>query len=462
MRSCPSPKLHQSNRGGDGFKYRNSSAVLRHRGNEGGSVQDPAGRIESDSTKPMNLTLTLMADRLISDASEEGSVSFIVQSERVVAGWPPEAAVAAEYQNVGLVRVVWNAKKQRPEDMAYEGQYSQLVNCILFLNYVKIILRNLVLSVWNNDVSRMLPLADFGVSDAPLVGESPRASLIRDVFTFLDQFGYINFGVPSEKEKEKSVETCIRWNNEDAYAGENLAGKVITEHGFTNIDALESSAPCVPEQCLCDNNQGTNSLNSRPLKVAACSEYLCSNPSSKDKNGKVVPPLCLDLLSSRETVSAMPVKLPKSEPANLSNSVNCARNNSGARKNVIVVGAGPTGLTAARHLQRQGFIVTVQEARSRIGGHVFTDRSSLSVPVDLGASIITGVEADVDTERRPDLDEALEAEYNSLLDDMELLAADKGEWAMKMSLEDGLEYGLKSRRMAHPRQGDLVREMTNI
>lgn len=72
------------------------------------------------------------------------------------------------------------------------------------------------------------------------------------------------------------------------------------------------------------------------------------------------------------------------------------------RKRVIVIGAGPAGLTAARHLQRLGFPVTVLEARSRIGGRVFTDRSSLSVPVDLGASIITGVEADVATERRPD------------------------------------------------------------
>ena len=152
------------------------------------------------------------------------------------------------------------------------------------------------------------------------------------------------------------------------------------------------------------------------------------------------------------------------------------------RKKIIVIGAGPAGLTAARHLQRQGFSVTILEARNRIGGRVYTDRSSLSVPVDLGASIITGVEADVDTERRPDpsslicaqlgleltilnsdcplydtvtaqkvpsdLDEALEAEYNSLLDDMILLVAQKGDHAMKMSLEEGLEYALERRRKA--------------
>lgn len=54
--------------------------------------------------------------------------------------------------------------------------------------------RNHILSVWNKDVSRMLPLADFGVSDAPLMGESPRTSLIRDIFTFLNQC--VSFLIP--------------------------------------------------------------------------------------------------------------------------------------------------------------------------------------------------------------------------------------------------------------------------
>ncbi|KAM3355695.1 hypothetical protein P3S68_022408 [Capsicum galapagoense] len=44
------------------------------------------------------------------------------------------------------------------------------------------------------------------------------------------------------------------------------------------------------------------------------------------------------------------------------------------------------------------------------------------------------------------LDEALEAKFNSLLDDMVLLVAQKGKHAMRISLEDGLEYALKKCR----------------
>lgn len=71
-------------------------------------------------------------------------------------------------------------------------------------------------------------------------------------------------------------------------------------------------------------------------------------------------------------------------------------------KTAVVVGAGPAGLAAAQHLQAQGVQVKVLEARGRVGGRVHTDRSSLSVPVDLGASIITGTEPNLEAGLRPD------------------------------------------------------------
>lgn len=59
------------------------------------------------------------------------------------------------------------------------------------------------------------------------------------------------------------------------------------------------------------------------------------------------------------------------------------------RHDVIVVGAGVAGLTAARLLSREGRRVVVLEGRDRIGGRVWTDRRG-GRATDLGASWIHG------------------------------------------------------------------------
>jgi monoamine oxidase len=57
---------------------------------------------------------------------------------------------------------------------------------------------------------------------------------------------------------------------------------------------------------------------------------------------------------------------------------------------VIVIGAGAAGLSAARELHDAGAHVVVLEARARIGGRVWTDRTLAPFPVELGAEWVHG------------------------------------------------------------------------
>ena len=70
----------------------------------------------------------------------------------------------------------------------------------------------------------------------------------------------------------------------------------------------------------------------------------------------------------------------------------------GGRHDVIVVGAGMAGLTAAKRLLKANRTVLVLEASDRIGGRAFSDTKTFRVPVDYGAAWIHGVEGNPLTE----------------------------------------------------------------
>ncbi|XP_044511651.1 lysine-specific histone demethylase 1 homolog 3-like [Mangifera indica] len=365
--------------------------------------------------------------------------------------------------------------------------------------------RNQILSLWSRDVSRILPLTECGVTDTPSEDEPSRASLIREIYTFLDQSGYINVGIASKKEKANHIaKHGYKLFKEEKLEGSSGASVADSEdgvgfilgqvkHSETSVEAkngdisddgnqmvkvkkgslVSPELPNVTEHKVCPIVECLQNGSTDAPDILVNVNVLRADPSSKMVDGGK-DPILIEVTNDSQSV-----KSGCHDVTWGSQHVQC---DSEIRKKIIIIGAGPAGLTAARHLQRQGFSVILLEARNRIGGRVYTDHTSLSVPVDLGASIITGVEADVATERRPDpsslicaqlgleltvlnsdcplydiisgqkvpsgLDEALEAEYNSLLDDMVLLVAQKGEHAMKMSLEEGLEYALKRRRMA--------------
>ena len=66
---------------------------------------------------------------------------------------------------------------------------------------------------------------------------------------------------------------------------------------------------------------------------------------------------------------------------------NPSPNNSEDKQQIIVIGAGIAGITAAQKLQAQGYQVIILEGRDRIGGRIWTD-NSLGFPLDLGAAWI--------------------------------------------------------------------------
>ncbi|KAG8510993.1 Lysine-specific histone demethylase 1B, partial [Galemys pyrenaicus] len=59
-------------------------------------------------------------------------------------------------------------------------------------------------------------------------------------------------------------------------------------------------------------------------------------------------------------------------------------------KSVVIIGAGPAGLAAARQLHNFGIKVTILEAKDRIGGRVWDDKSFKGVTVGRGAQIVNG------------------------------------------------------------------------
>ena len=60
---------------------------------------------------------------------------------------------------------------------------------------------------------------------------------------------------------------------------------------------------------------------------------------------------------------------------------------------VLVIGAGMAGISAARELSKAGLSVKVLEARDRVGGRVWSIRDFCKEPVEAGAEFIHGVEA---------------------------------------------------------------------
>ncbi|MFN8390758.1 MAG: NAD(P)/FAD-dependent oxidoreductase [Bdellovibrionota bacterium] len=73
----------------------------------------------------------------------------------------------------------------------------------------------------------------------------------------------------------------------------------------------------------------------------------------------------------------------------------------------VVIGAGVSGLAAARHLVSSGAKALVLEARPRLGGRIFTAEHSCGAPIELGAELVH--------ELLPSLDRALSSAGSAVI-----------------------------------------------
>ena len=120
----------------------------------------------------------------------------------------------------------------------------------------------------------------------------------------------------------------------------------------------------------------------------------------------------------KDTITGLPIVI--ITPSLLSSCNNEGDGQKANGKTVIIVGAGISGLAAAKKLKENGFNVIVLEAQSKVGGRLKTNRS-LGVAFDEGASWIHG------TAGNPITSLAQQAGMNTAFtDDESILAYDIG------------------------------------
>lgn len=78
------------------------------------------------------------------------------------------------------------------------------------------------------------------------------------------------------------------------------------------------------------------------------------------------------------------------------------------RPDVVVIGAGATGIAAGRELRRRGVTCLILEARDRLGGRAWTEPSGTGYPLDLGCEWLHSADRNVLAGMAPKLGFALD------------------------------------------------------
>lgn len=236
-----------------------------------------------------------------------------------------------------------------------------------FLPYAPLYLqvRNLICRQWQLSLTSFLTFDQF-LSRSNL-DEAKLRHTAKRIFDFLNVHGFINCGL-----------LPIRHDAHDARPQEQRVSDDAVTHTPTvrrKSDVADASTNATAVAPV----ESSTSVKDEPMGVK-------SEVTSQDET--TLPGADADVQMKVESdVKPTPAAV---DAPNVSLTAPPAASDS-TSKRIVIIGAGASGLAAARQLQSFGHSVVVLEGRSRIGGRVNTLRDKFSAPVDLGASIMTGL-----------------------------------------------------------------------
>ena len=214
---------------------------------------------------------------------------------------------------------------------------------------------------------------------------SDTADLARESHAWLQKHGAINYGaidVPPPKPPTPEPEPAPEPEPEDASPPTTITDELLTERTVAYLRTADMNTTTEKQIRKAIEAELGADLTEKKLVVRAIVTGFLEDPDKyRDVGkGKGAEERREDAAKAKVAVAKAKADIEAAKPK--------------PTKPVIIVGAGPAGLAAARMLASHGHACVVLEARDRVGGRVHTDGSSLSVPVDMGASIITGCAPD--------------------------------------------------------------------
>ena len=261
-------------------------------------------------------------------------------------------------------------------------------------------IRNHLLSKWHADRTSLLKI-DTVLSSLP----ADQHELCRETHSWLTRHGGINYGSLGGADLEqgdsiakKRKEEASKAMESAAKEGDKIEEPLIDSSTITDDQIVERTVVFL-------RGADMNSTTERQIRKALETDLKCDLSDRKLVIRSVVtkflsnPEVYVDVGKGSGKESDESSRLEAASALAKASLASTKSTKPKPTKPVVVVGAGPAGLAAARSLRQNGFDTIVLEGRSRIGGRVYTASENskdnpLSVSIDFGASIITGTSGD--------------------------------------------------------------------